>query len=605
MAWARPGRRTTCACRPSDGCGCAPPGPPASAGGTSASDEFALCAARVKVGPATFWAIYDRQADHLLEQTVNPWPGARSEVWSEDGEGAGITFAHNGGSVVRIEAEHPEAGAVRCFLGPDPGLGRGRVPEQPCLRLDPQAGRAGCLRHPDRRPAHRGGDWHRGRVGRLPPRHTVWSWSAGRRAPDGRPVGRLEPGDANDPPERSERAIWVDGEPLEPGPVSFDGLDAVTFDDGSCSTSRPKRSASRPRTAGSCGSPIASRSGRLPERLPAAFGSSAASASGAPGRALVVLTRRIRSPRASATVALRREEVDVVAPGERLQRHQPGWLVSKSRVIACAATCAASAVDGLLPAERRAIEPVVQDHGVVLAPAVVDCEERGDPAVGRGQLRALARQRAARATTVAEIHGQEAPTATGSGPAPGRRRRATPVASVSGSRQQGTGARVISGEQAFTRLRARHAAAGRRHPRRPAPRSAAPAVLDSGESSTGRHPTTVGESIRARCARSAPGQEKALARLAHESHSLGEDDADRVADLRGLPRRLCPGGSGGWRLRSARRPGGWRCRRTRRAARSICSANSPRRQRSSSGSPNGLNGSSITTEDSERPWSAG
>ena len=48
-----------------------------------------------------------------------------------------------------------------------------------------------------------------------------------------RPLGRLEPGRGiNDPPQRSERAIWVDGEPVEPGPVTFDGLDAIDFDDG-------------------------------------------------------------------------------------------------------------------------------------------------------------------------------------------------------------------------------------------------------------------------------------------------------------------------------------------------------------------------------------
>jgi hypothetical protein len=37
----------------------------------------------------------------------------------------------------------------------------------------------------------------------------------------------------NDPPEGSERGIWVDGEPTEPGPVEFDGLEAIRFDDGS------------------------------------------------------------------------------------------------------------------------------------------------------------------------------------------------------------------------------------------------------------------------------------------------------------------------------------------------------------------------------------
>ena len=51
------------------------------------------------------------------------------------------------------------------------------------------------------------------------PRHTVWSWSAGvGTLADGREVGWNLVEGVNDPPERSERAIWVDGEPFEPGP---------------------------------------------------------------------------------------------------------------------------------------------------------------------------------------------------------------------------------------------------------------------------------------------------------------------------------------------------------------------------------------------------
>jgi hypothetical protein len=66
------------------------------------------------------------------------------------------------------------------------------------------------------------------------PRRTVWSWSAGvGRARDGRSVGWNLVSGINDPPERSERAIWVDGRPVEPGPVSFEGLEAIAFDDGS------------------------------------------------------------------------------------------------------------------------------------------------------------------------------------------------------------------------------------------------------------------------------------------------------------------------------------------------------------------------------------
>jgi hypothetical protein len=66
------------------------------------------------------------------------------------------------------------------------------------------------------------------------PRHTIWSWSAGvGRTADGRSVGWNLVEGINDPPQGSERAIWLDGEPSEPGPSRFSGLDAIAFDDGS------------------------------------------------------------------------------------------------------------------------------------------------------------------------------------------------------------------------------------------------------------------------------------------------------------------------------------------------------------------------------------
>jgi hypothetical protein len=65
------------------------------------------------------------------------------------------------------------------------------------------------------------------------PQHTVWSWSAGVGfATDGRGVAWNLVSGINDPPERSERALWVGDELTEPGPVSFDGLDAIVHDSG-------------------------------------------------------------------------------------------------------------------------------------------------------------------------------------------------------------------------------------------------------------------------------------------------------------------------------------------------------------------------------------
>jgi Protein of unknown function (DUF2804) len=202
------------------------------------SEELMLCAARVKVGPMmqNFWALYDRTDNRLLERTVTLPPGARGQVWSEDGQGAGITYSHNGGTLMRVEDEHPEAGRVQFFLR----IGEGRWVESVCpngaggyvwtrKRVVPVV----CdIRIGERRLEVEARGLEDESAG-YHPRHTVWSWSAGvGTLRDGRPVGWNLVEGVNDPPERSERAIWVNGEPFEPGPVGFDDLDAVAFDDG-------------------------------------------------------------------------------------------------------------------------------------------------------------------------------------------------------------------------------------------------------------------------------------------------------------------------------------------------------------------------------------
>jgi hypothetical protein len=64
-------------------------------------------------------------------------------------------------------------------------------------------------------------------------RHTAWLWSAGvGRSADGRSLGWNLVTGINDPPARSERAVWVDGVPSEVGPVRFSGLDAIALGDG-------------------------------------------------------------------------------------------------------------------------------------------------------------------------------------------------------------------------------------------------------------------------------------------------------------------------------------------------------------------------------------
>ena len=65
-------------------------------------------------------------------------------------------------------------------------------------------------------------------------RHTTWTWSAGGGfATDGRRIGWNLVTGVNDEPTGSERCIWIDGAPAEPGPVTFaPDLSRVEFAEG-------------------------------------------------------------------------------------------------------------------------------------------------------------------------------------------------------------------------------------------------------------------------------------------------------------------------------------------------------------------------------------
>jgi uncharacterized protein DUF2804 len=189
----------------------------------------------------TFWVIWDRGERKLYEMTRALFPGARGDVWTEAGDGSDagqILHAPDEGSVVRIESKHPDIGEVRAFLR----FGGGRWVESVCPTEDGQyvwtrkrvdVPVTSDVRLGSRRIESEARGVEDESEG-YHPRHTVWSWSAGvGTTADGRAVGWNLVSGINDPPERSERGIWVDGEPSEPGPVEFDGLEAIRFDDGS------------------------------------------------------------------------------------------------------------------------------------------------------------------------------------------------------------------------------------------------------------------------------------------------------------------------------------------------------------------------------------
>ncbi len=209
------------------------------------SDELLLCAARVSVGVTgqTFWAVWDRERGELSERTRTIVPGlARGEVWTQPaaGEDEGrIEWApEEGGTLVRVEAAaRSGAEQVRAFLHAGEGSWveaicatgesenyvwtRKRVVDVKCdVRI---GGRR--IRTEARGVEDESCGYH--------PQHTVWDWSAGiGETSDGRAVGWNLVSGINDPPQGSERAIWVDGAPAEPPAVSFEGLEAIAFEGG-------------------------------------------------------------------------------------------------------------------------------------------------------------------------------------------------------------------------------------------------------------------------------------------------------------------------------------------------------------------------------------
>jgi hypothetical protein len=210
------------------------------------SEQLMLCAARVQVGPVgqTFWAIWDRESNELHERTrILPPPLARGEVWTEPAtspDAGRIDWAPpEGGTTVRIEAAARSGQEqTRAFLH----AGEGRWAEAVCPVPDSEQGYVWtrkrivpveCDVRIGERRIRTEAIGIEDETSGYHPKHTVWSWSAGvGRAVDGRPVGWNLVSGVNDPPQRSERAIWVDGEPSEPGPVEFEGLEAISHEDG-------------------------------------------------------------------------------------------------------------------------------------------------------------------------------------------------------------------------------------------------------------------------------------------------------------------------------------------------------------------------------------
>jgi uncharacterized protein DUF2804 len=181
-------------------------------------EELMLCAARVQVGPLgqVFWVLWDRRGGNRLAHTsFRPGSG---EV-TMDGSRLRIDARR-----LRASLELGEGVAIESICPSGSGWGwtrkRAGVPVTGTIEADGRRWQVDALAVDDE-----SAGYHR--------RHTSWRWSAGvGSAEDGRAVAWNLVEGINDPPRRSERAIWVDGEPYEPAPVSFQGEAGIEFADG-------------------------------------------------------------------------------------------------------------------------------------------------------------------------------------------------------------------------------------------------------------------------------------------------------------------------------------------------------------------------------------
>jgi hypothetical protein len=180
--------------------------------------DLMLCAARAQVGPfrQSFWIAWDRRRGQRFANT-SIRPGSR-EV-KLNGPSVEID-SHE--LIARLRLGESTAIESICPSGSSWGWTRKRAG----MRVTGMA-RAGVRRWDvdGRGVDDESAGYHR--------RHTSWLWSAGiGRADDGRALAWNLVEGINDPAQDSERAIWVEGEPSEPAPVSFHGLDAIEFAGG-------------------------------------------------------------------------------------------------------------------------------------------------------------------------------------------------------------------------------------------------------------------------------------------------------------------------------------------------------------------------------------
>jgi hypothetical protein len=178
------------------------------------SEELMACAALVQVGPArqSFWALYRREADELYERTRMLPRGRELQLRAGTPAEPGRLRLSDRGLALDLELEEDAGIQALCPNGRQQVWTR----KQAGIAAHGQLRIAGESPQPIRARAviDDTAGYHT--------RHTEWCWSAGVGAsPDGVPLAWNLVSGVNDPPSGSERAVWIDGQPHEVGPVEF------------------------------------------------------------------------------------------------------------------------------------------------------------------------------------------------------------------------------------------------------------------------------------------------------------------------------------------------------------------------------------------------
>lgn len=185
-------------------------------------ERLMLCAARAEVGPTgtSFWVLWDRERGRELARTTLR-PGSREVVL----DGPRLVIDSPG---LHADLRLGEAEPIESICPGETGWGwtrkRAGVPIEGTVEVPGRLLSVEGLGVDDESAGYQA-------------RHTSWRWSAGvGAARDGRAVAWNLVEGINDPPRKSERAVWVDGVPHEPAQVTFQGLDAVRFANSSLLT---------------------------------------------------------------------------------------------------------------------------------------------------------------------------------------------------------------------------------------------------------------------------------------------------------------------------------------------------------------------------------